>query len=335
LQKTAIVTGIRGQGGAYLSRHLLNHGYHVIGCDRRRADVDNWRLEYLGINEQIEFVYMDLLDEGSIQRVIRKYKPDEFYNMAAQSFVGVSFEQPYLTTQVNAVAVLKILESLRTFNPDCKFYQASTSEMFGKVLETPQTEETPFNPRSPYGVAKTYAHFMTKNYRESYDMFASSGILFNHESPVRGLEFVSRKITHTVANIYKKKAKQIVLGNINTKRDWGFAEDFTFGIFQILQQEKADDFVLATGKTTTVREFAEMAFRKIDIEIEWSGEGVDEKGMNRKTGDILVSISPAFFRPAEVDVLIGDYSKAKNTFGWEPKTDLNGLVELMMDFDLR
>ena len=335
MKKTAIITGVRGQDGAYLAQHLLNDGYRVIGCDRRRVDLNNWRLKHLGIEDDLEYVYMDLLDEGSIIRTIRKYKPDELYNLAAQSFVGISFDQPMLTTEVDALGVLRILEAIRIFCPECKFYQASTSEMFGEVLETPQTEMTPLNPRSPYGVAKVYAHFITKNYRESFNMFACSGILFNHESPLRGIEFVTKKITNCIASIKYGVKDKLTLGNIDAKRDWGFAGDYTKGMYLMLQQEKADDYVLATGNTYSVREFVEKAFSRIDIDIEWKGEGLNEKGIDKKSGKTYVDISEKFYRPAEVDLLLGDASKAEKYLGWKAETSFDKLIDIMMDYDFK
>jgi len=332
--KNAIITGINGQDGAYLAQHLLNDGYHVIGCDRRRVDSDKWRLKHLGIHNEVELRYMDLLDEGSIIRTIRNHKPDELYNLAAQSFVGVSFDQPQLTTQVDAIGVLRLLEALRNYKPDCKFYQASTSEMFGKVRESPQNEMTPLNPRSPYGVAKVYGHFITKNYRESFDMYACSGILFNHESPLRGNEFVTKKITQTIAKIKYGLTDKLILGNIDSKRDWGYAKDYTYGMLLMLQQAQPDDYVLATGVTHSVRKFTEDAFKYIDEQIVWEGQGVDEIGRSKATGKVLVEISEEFYRPAEVDLLLGDATKAKTNLDWESTTTLEELTQLMMEYDL-
>jgi len=278
---------------------------------------------------------MDLLDEGSILRTIRKYQPDELYNLAAQSFVGISFDQPMLTTEVDAIGVLRLLEAIRMFAPECRFYQASTSEMFGEVLETPQTETTPLNPRSPYGVAKVYAHFITKNYRESFDMYACSGILFNHESPLRGIEFVTKKITNCIASIKYGVQDKLTLGNIDAKRDWGFAGDYTKGMYLMLQQDKPDDYVLATGNTYSVREFVEKAFQKIDIDIEWQGEGLNEKGIDKKSGKTYVDISEKFYRPAEVDLLLGDASKAEKVLGWKADTSFEKLIDIMMDYDFK
>lgn len=335
MAKKALITGIRGQDGAYLAKHLLDKGYQVIGCDRRRVDLNNWRLKHLGIENDVEYIYMDLLDEGSIFRTIQRSQPDELYNLAAQSFVGISFDQPLLTTQVDAIGVLRILEALRMQKPDCRFYQASTSEMFGEVRETPQTEMTPLNPRSPYGVAKVYGHFITKNYRDSFDMYACSGILFNHESPLRGIEFVTKKITNTIARIKYGLAEKVTLGNIDAKRDWGFAKDYTYGMYLMLQQDEPDDYVLATGQTFSVREFVEIAFKKIDVDIVWEGEGLNEIGKDKTSGKTYVEISEKFYRPAEVDLLLGDPTKAKEKLGWEAETGFEELIDIMMNYDFK
>jgi len=343
MSKTALITGIRGQDGAYLAKHLLDKGYRVVGCDRRRVDLNNWRLKHLGIENDIEYIYMDLLDEGSILRTIKEQQPDELYNLAAQSFVGISFDQPLLTTQVDAIGVLRILEAIRMFKPDCKFYQASTSEMFGEVLETPQSEKTPLNPRSPYGVAKVYGHFISKNYRDSFGLYTSSGILFNHESPFRGIEFVTRKITNTVAKIKNNVADKLVLGNIDAKRDWGYAKDYTYGMYLMLQQDQPDDYVLATGETYSVRYFVEESFRRIGKDIVWKGEGVNEKAFvsscaNKEyqlpKGKEVLSVDSKYFRPTEVDLLIGDPTKAKEKLGWEATNTVQDLVKDMMSSDL-
>ena len=266
---------------------------------------------------------MDLIELTNILRVIEKVKPDEIYNLAAQSFVQVSFEQPLLTSDIDAIGVLRLLEAIKSVNPDIKFYQASTSEMFGKVQAVPQSETTPFYPRSPYGVAKLFAHWMTVNYRESYDMFACSGICFNHESPLRGLEFVTRKITHGIAMIKQGLQEKISVGNMDSKRDWGYAPEYVEAMWLMLQQEKPDDYVIATGKTHSVREFIEVAFKYAGSDIVWEGNGLEEKGIDGKTGKIIVEISPEFFRPAEVDILIGDCAKAKNRLGWQPNTEFD------------
>ena len=334
MAKTAIITGIGGQDGAYLAQLLLEKGYRVIGTDRRRVDQHYWRLNKLGIRNDIEIAYMDLLEIGNIFNVMKKYQPDEVYNLAAQSFVGASFEMPLLTADVDAIGVLRILEAIRTVSPHTKFYQASTSEMFGEVLETPQKETTPLNPRSPYGVAKVFGHYIVKNYRESYDMFACSGILFNHESPLRGLEFVTRKITYAVASIAQGKQEKLILGNMDAKRDWGFAKDYVEGMWRMLQYEKADDYILSMGETHTVRKFVEMTFSRAGMDIRWKGEGVHEKGYDKKTGKCLVELSEKYFRPAEVELLLGDSTKARTTLGWKPSTSFEGLVDLMLENDM-
>lgn len=335
MTKKALITGIRGQDGAYLAENLLKKGYEVYGADRRSGDTTYWRLNELGIKNEIKTIYMDLLEVTNILRVIEKIKPDEVYNLAAQSFVGTSFDQPIVTSDINAMGVIRLLEAIRLVNPDIKFYQASTSEMFGKVREIPQTEDTPFHPRSPYGVAKLYAHWATVNYRESYNMYACSGILFNHESPLRGLEFVTKKITLAAAAIRKGEQNSVVLGNLDSKRDWGFAGDYVEGMRLMLQQNEADDYVLATGDTHSIRDFVVEAFKYIDAEIEWQGEGVEEKGIDRKTGKILVQVSPEFYRPAEVDILIGSPAKAAEKLGWKPQVKFPELVRMMVEWDLK
>lgn len=335
MSKTALITGIRGQDGAYLAKLLLEKGYKVYGADRRSSDAGNWRLKELGIEQDVEVVYMDLLELTNIMRTVERVKPDEVYNLAAQSFVGVSFEQPILTSEVDAMGVLRLLEAIRTIKPDTRFYQASTSELYGKVQEIPQTEKTPFYPRSPYGVAKLFGHWMTVNYRESYGMFACSGILFNHESPLRGLEFVTRKITHSVARIKKGLQDKVVLGNLDAKRDWGYAAEYVEGMWLMLQQEEPDDYVLATGETHSVREFVEAAFGAAGYQIEWEGEGVNTTGRDKATGRVLVEVSPEFYRPAEVDILIGNPEKAEKRLGWKPRTKFKELVAMMVEADLR
>jgi len=328
--KTAVITGIAGQDGAFLAQLLLEKGYYVIGADRRRVDSHYWRLADLGIVEKINFVYFDLLEHSNIVELIKKYQPDEFYNLAAQSFVKASFDLPIMTSEVDAMGVLKILDALKHYSPNTKFYQASTSEMFGKVQCTPQNETTPFYPRSPYGVAKLFAHWMVINYRESYNLFACSGILFNHESEYRGSEFVTQKIIESVVRIECGKQDFIELGNLDSKRDWGYAKDYVEGMYLMLQQDKADDYVLATNKTESVRSFVEKAFNSIGRNIIWKGNGIDEIGICSATQNILVKINPDFYRPTEVDLLIGDYSKAQNKLGWQPQTDLKKLIAIMM-----
>jgi len=334
--KKAIVTGVTGQDGAYLTELLLNKGYKVYATYRRTSSVNFWRIEELGINkhENLELIEYDLTDEGSSIRMIKDIMPDEVYNLAAQSFVGVSFEQPQTTAQITGMGPLNLLEAIRIINPKIKFYQASTSELFGKVQEIPQCESTPFYPRSPYGVAKLFAHWSTINYRESYGIFACSGILFNHESPLRGKEFVTRKITDTVAKIKLGLHDKLELGNMDAKRDWGFAKEYVEGMYLMLQEDTPKDFVLATGNTYMVREFVEEAFEAVNIELEWSGEGVNEIGIDVATGKILVSVNPKFYRPSEVELLIGDASKAKKYLGWQAKTTLKELCYMMVKSDL-
>ncbi len=335
MSKRALITGIRGQDGAYLAKFLLEKGYEVWGADRRSGDAINWRLKELGIEKEINFIYMDLLELTNIIRVIKKVEPDEVYNLAAQSFVGVSFEQPILTAEVDAIGVLRILEAIRLYKPDAKFYQASTSEMFGKVQQIPQTEKTPFYPRSPYGVAKLFGHWITVNYREAFNIFACSGILFNHESPLRGLEFVTRKITYGLAKIKYGLQEKIVLGNLDAKRDWGYAPEYVEAMWLMLQQEEPDDYVIATGETHSVKEFVERAAQLLGFEIVWEGEGINTRGIDKKTGKIIVEVSPKFYRPAEVDLLVGSPQKAKEKLGWEPKVTFEKLVEIMVEADLK
>lgn len=332
--KKALITGIRGQDGAYLAKLLLEKGYKVYGADRRSGDSGNWRLKELGIEEDVEIIYMDLLELTNIRHVISKVMPDEVYNLAAQSFVGVSFEQPILTADIDAIGVLRLLEALRDIKPDTKFYQASTSEMFGKVREVPQSETTPFHPRSPYAVAKVYAHYISVNYKEAYNMFTCCGILFNHESELRGLEFVTRKTTHAIARIKNGLQDKLILGNLDSKRDWGYAPEYVEGMYLMLQQEKPDDYVLATGQTHTIREFVEKAFTIAGFNIEWDGEGVNTKGIDKKTGKVLLEVSKEFYRPSEVELLIGNPNKAKEKLNWQSKTTFDKLIEIMVKADL-
>lgn len=330
MKKTAFITGITGQDGAYLAEFLLSRGYEVYGGYRRTSSPNFWRLEELGIEKQVKLIEADLQDTGNLIRILDKVKPQEVYNLAAQSFVAVSFEKPVLTGEITALGVTRILEALRIVNPKIRFYQASSSEMYGLVQEVPQTEKTPFYPRSPYAVAKLYGHWMTVNYRESFDIFGCSGILFNHESPLRGIEFVTRKITDAVSRIAAQKQEVLELGNLDAKRDWGYAKEYVRGMWMMLQAPKADDFVLATHDTHTIREFVEESFKFAGIEIQWKGQGVEEQGIDAKTGKVRVCINPQFFRPAEVELLIGDYSKAKKILGWQPETDFKTLVKIMM-----
>ena len=335
--KTAVITGITGQDGAYLTELLLNKGYRVYGTYRRTSSVNFWRLEELEVvnHENLELVEYDLTDLSSTIRLLQMSEATEVYNLAAQSFVGVSFEQPITTAEITGVGAVNLLEAIRIVNPKIRFYQASTSEMFGKVQAIPQDESTPFYPRSPYGVAKLYAHWMTVNYRESYDIFASSGILFNHESPLRGKEFVTRKITDSVAKIKLGKLDVLELGNIDAKRDWGFAKDYVEGMWRILQAGEPDTYVLATNRTQTVREFVTMAFQAADITLNWQGENERETATNANTGELMVRINPKFYRPAEVELLMGDPKKAKDDLNWEPTASLEDLCTMMVEADIR
>lgn len=332
--KKALITGITGQDGAYLSKLLIDKGYEVYGAFRRTSDLNLNRLKFLGVDNQIQFTPFELHEFTNIYRTIEKIQPDEIYNLGAQSFVGMSFEQPIHTTDVTGVGPIRVLEAIRSVSPKTKYYQASSSEMFGKVQAIPQDEKTPFYPRSPYATAKLYAHWITVNYRESYGLFACSGILFNHESPLRGLEFVTRKITHSIARIKYGLQDSVSLGNLDAKRDWGFAKEYVEAMWLMLQQEQPDDYVIATGETRSVREFVDAAFQAIDVHIAWSGEGINTVGVDRKTGKTLIKVDPQFFRPAEVDLLVGDSSKAKKQLGWAPKTTFQNLVETMVSHDL-
>jgi GDPmannose 4,6-dehydratase len=330
----ALVTGITGQDGAYLADLLLKKGYKVLGAYRRTSSVNTWRLDELGITDRIEMVPFDLLEDSNILRVLQKHKPREIYNLAAQSFVGISFEQPLYTAQADALGPTRILEAIRQVDPTIRFYQASTSEMFGKVQAVPQVESTPFYPRSPYGVAKLYGHWITVNYRESFNIHASSGILFNHESPFRGLEFVTRKITGSLARIRHGQQQVLELGNIDAKRDWGFAGDYVEGMWRMLQQDKADDYILATNRTQTVRTFISAAAPVAGFDLRWEGSGDSEKAFDTKTGKLVIAINPAFYRPAEVELLIGDPAKAKAKLGWTPTVTFEQLAEMMIRKDL-
>ncbi|NSW84031.1 MAG: GDP-mannose 4,6-dehydratase, partial [Syntrophothermus sp.] len=309
-------------------------GYKVYGTFRRTTGIMSWRLEELGILDKIKLVPMDLLELTNIMRVIEDIRPDEVYNLAALSFVALSFEQPILTCETNAIGTLRLLESVRTVTPKTKFYQASSSEMFGRVLTERQNEDTPFYPRSPYGVSKLFAHWITVNYREAYSMFAVSGILFNHESPLRGEEFVTRKISKGVARIKLGLQDKLVLGNLEAKRDWGYAPEYVEAIYLMMQQDEPDTYIIATGENHSVREFVQRAFEVIDIELEWEGKGVEEKGVDKHSGKVLVEVSSDFFRPAEVNTLLGDYSKVKDKLGWRPKTSFEELVRIMVEKDI-
>jgi GDPmannose 4,6-dehydratase len=335
-KKTAVITGITGQDGAYLAELLLEKGYEVYGTYRRTSSTNFWRIEDLGIrdNPNLKLVEYDLTDLASNIRLLKKAKPDEIYNLAAQSFVAVSFDQPIATAQITGLGPVNILEAIRIVDKSIRFYQASTSEMFGHVQEVPQSESTPLYPRSPYGVAKVYAHWMTINYRESYDIFATSGILFNHESPLRGLEFVTRKITDGLSRVKLGKLTHIELGNLDAKRDWGYAKDYVEGMWRMLQTDKPGTYVLATGRTEKVRDFVEMTCKALDIEIEWKGEGTDEIGINKANGDTIVSINTDFYRPAEVELLLGDPKKSEDELGWKATTTLEELCAMMVEADL-
>lgn len=342
MSKVALITGITGQDGAYLAELLLSKGYTVHGIKRRSSMFNTGRIDHLYKDQhekKVKFFlhYGDLTDSTNLIRIIQETQPDEIYNLAAQSHVKVSFDSPEYTANADAVGTLRILEAIRILKLEQKtrFYQASTSEMYGYVQEIPQKETTPFYPRSPYGVAKVYGFWITKNYREAYNMFACNGILFNHESPLRGETFVTRKITRAAAKIYLKLQEKLFLGNIDAERDWGHAKDYVEGMWMMLQQKEADDYVLATGKKISVRKFVELAFAEVGITLKWEGKGVHEKGTNTTTGKVVVEVDPAYFRPTEVDLLVGDASKAKKIMGWEPKHTLEQLVKEMMAYDVK
>jgi GDPmannose 4,6-dehydratase len=334
---TAVITGITGQDGAYLAALLLDKGYQVFGAYRRTSSVNFWRIEELGIDQHpnLHLLEFDLTDLSSCIRLLQSTRSREVYNLAAQSFVGASFDQPIATTEITGTGALHLLEAIRIVDPSIRFYQASTSEMFGKAQAFPQVESTPFYPRSPYGVAKLYAHWMTINYRETYDLFACSGILFNHESPLRGREFVTRKITDSVAKIKLGKLDLLELGNLDAKRDWGFAKEYVDGMWRMLQADVPDTYVLATNRTETVRDFATMAFQAADYRIEWRGSGQQEIGVDAASGKTLVRVSPTFYRPSEVQLLIGDPGKAKAQLDWSASTTLEELCQMMVQADLR
>lgn len=341
MKKVALITGITGQDGSYLTELLLEKGYEVHGIVRRHSTISTKRIDHLFENPNIGnktlfLHYGDLTDSSNLNRLIEEIKPVEVYNLAAQSHVAVSFEVPEYTAETTGTGTLRLLDAIKKSGVGCKFYQASTSELFGGLPNTaPQNEKTPFYPKSPYGVAKLYSYWITVNYRESYNLFACNGILFNHESPRRGETFVTRKITRAVASIMAGKQEKLSLGNLNAKRDWGFAGDYVYGMWLILQQEKPQDYVLATNETHTVREFVQLAFNEVGIEIEWKGTGVDEKGYNKATGDLLVDVNPRYFRPAEVELLWGDCTKAETELGWKRKVSFRDLVSMMVDFDMK
>lgn len=330
--KHALITGITGQDGSYLAELLLDKGYEVYGLMRRKSVVDYGNVDH--IKDKIHFIYADMTDQTSLIHAMTISQADEVYNLAAQSFVATSWEQPLATAEIDAIGVTNMLEAIRVVKPEAHFYQASTSEMFGLVQAIPQCETTPFYPRSPYGVAKLYGHWITKNYRESYNLFACSGILFNHESERRGKEFVTRKITNAVARIKQGIQDCVELGNLDSKRDWGHSKDYVHAMWLMLQQDTPDDYVIATNETRTVREFVDTAFACAGIEIEWSGKGVNETGTDKATGKVVVKVNPEFFRPAEVDILLGDPSKAENTLGWKRKIPFQELVSRMVKNDM-
>ena len=338
--KIALITGITGQDGSYLAELLLEKGYQVHGMLRRSSSFNTGRIDHLYndttiLNKKLFLHYGDLTDSSNLNRLLEKIKPDEIYNLAAQSHVKVSFEVPEYTAEVDGIGTLRFLDAIKDTAIGAKFYQASTSELFGKVHEIPQTENTPFYPRSPYGVAKLYGFWIIKNYREAYDIFACNGILFNHESPRRGGTFVTRKITSAAAKIKCGLQEKIELGNMNAQRDWGFAPEYVEGMWRMLQHDTADDFVLATNETHSVREFVDETFKHLDMELEWVGENENERGIDKVTGVTRVSVNPSYYRPTEIDILLGDYSKAKTVLGWSPKTKFHDLVKLMAESDLK
>ena len=337
--KKALITGITGQDGSYLADFLLEKGYEVHGIFRRASNFNTNRIDHLFENKEIKdktlfLHYGDMGEPTVLDRLVRELEPDEIYNLAAQSHVKVSYEIPEYTADVVGLGVLRLLEAIRNYCPKAKFYQASSSEMFGKVVETPQNEDTPFYPRSPYGCAKVFAYWITKNYRESYDLFASNGILFNHESPRRGKTFVTRKITRAAANIKLGKQDKLYLGNLDAKRDWGYARDYVEAMWLMLQQKNSDDFVISTGEIHSVRECATLAFKEIGIDIDWQGKDENEKGIDKKTGKTLIEVDPQYYRPAEVDLLLGNPSKANKILNWKAKTSFEDLISLMVKFDL-
>jgi GDPmannose 4,6-dehydratase len=336
--RRALITGITGQDGSYLAEFLLSKGYEVWGVVRRSSSITTWRIDHLyeppWIEEKrLNLVYGDLNDASSLNRILKTVRPDEIYNLGAQSHVKVSFEIPEYTAEVVGVGVVRLLEAMRELGLDARFYQASSSELFGKVVESPQTEATPFYPRSPYAAAKAYAFYITRNYREAYGIFAGNGILFNHESPRRGETFVTRKITMATARIKAGLQDTVYLGNLDAKRDWGFAGDYVQAMWAMLQADEPDDFVIATGETHSVREFCELAFERIGLPLSWEGEGLEEQGLG-PDGQCLVRVEPRYFRPAEVEFLLGDPSKARDQLGWRPETDFKALVNMMVDADL-
>tara|TARA_B100001248_G_C27381890_1_gene457403 strand:+ start:20 stop:1051 length:1032 start_codon:yes stop_codon:yes gene_type:complete len=332
--KKALIIGVTGQDGAYLSNYLLNQGYEIYGTARRGASEKFTRLEYLGIKDKVNLVDFDILELSNIQSTINEINPSEIYNLAAQSFVPTSFRLPILTTDINSMGVVRLLDSIVKINKQIKFYQASTSEMFGKVTEIPQNEDTKFYPRSPYGVSKVFSHYITINYRESYNLFACSGILFNHESPLRGHEFVTKKIVKSLAQIKKGRNECLMLGNMEAKRDWGHAEDYVIAMNLMLKAKKPCDYVVSSGSTATVKEFVDKTLKSLDFKYSWEGEGLDCKVINKENGKIIIKVDKRFFRPAEVDILLGDPKKIKDELGWSPKYNLDSLIDEMARFEI-
>ncbi len=335
MKKKALITGINGQDGAYLSKLLLDKNYEVYGAIRRGASEKTDRLDTLGVTNKIRFVDSDLLEISNIYQIIEDIAPTEIYNLAAQSFVPTSFSLPLLTSDINAMGCLRMLDSIKRINREIRFYQASTSEMFGKVAEIPQTENTKLHPRSPYGVSKVYSHYMTINYRETYDIFACSGILFNHESPLRGKEFVTRKITSSLNKIKYGLLDCMEIGNMNAERDWGFAGDYVRAMWLMLNADHADDYVIASGEKHSIREFIKLSLHFLDIDAEWEGEGLDEKVINKSNGNVIIKVNPKYFRPAEVNILIGSPEKAKKELSWEPEVKFEELVKMMVEYDTK
>lgn len=341
MKKVALITGITGQDGSYLAELLLRKGYEVHGIIRRHSSISTQRIDHIyddaNLRDKCFFLHHgDMTDSSNLNRLIEKIEPTEIYNLAAQSHVAVSFEVPEYTAEVTGIGTMRLLDAIKSSGVSCKFYQASTSELFGGIPGTaPQSEKTPFYPKSPYGVAKLYSYWMTVNYREAYNLFACNGILFNHESPRRGETFVTRKITMAVASIIAGKKEKLSLGNMDARRDWGFAGDYVEGMWLMLQQERPDDYVLATNETHTVREFVELAFEEVGITIEWKGKGIEEKGFDQKTGRLLVDVNPRYFRPAEVEFLLGDSRKAEAMLNWKRRVDFRQLVSMMVDSDMK
>jgi GDPmannose 4,6-dehydratase len=334
--KKALITGITGQDGSYLAEFLLNKGYEVHGIRRAASVFNTERIDHLLNDKNLNFHlhYGDLIDSSNLNRLLEEIKPDEIYNLGAQSHVHISFQLPEYTAEIDGIGTLRLLDAIKGTGIKTKFYQASTSELFGKVQEMPQTENTPFYPRSPYGVAKLFSFWTVKNYREAYGLFACNGILFNHESPRRGRIFVTRKVTEGIADIKAGRSTKIMLGNLDAKRDWGYAPDYVEAMWLMLQQEIPDDFVIATGETHSIREFCEEAFKLVGYEIIWQGQGLEEKGVDKNTGQVLIEVDPKYFRPAEVDILMGDSSKAQTQLGWKPKVTFRELVKIMLESDL-